>query len=261
MAVIPIQTKPDRIAGRARCHESNDGACGSIGATASFRGSVSMRVSSDPRTPPRSWPCCQASARLACAGAVRAADEPRQPIRVQFTLDRPIDAAAAPFVMAQSTACSAPKASPSRTNRQPDRRMRSRACRQGTQRYRAGRHQRTDPLPRQGQGRQPACQGGVHPAQRERPTRSSPAGAAASSVADLQGKTLGVAEGDLAIQAVAGGGQAERHQAAERQAEKIGAAVREPMLSAGQVDAVSGIVVLSAINLRTAACRRRSRAC
>ena len=33
-------------------------------------------------------------------GKVQAADEPRPPLAIQFSLDRPIDAAAAPFVMA-----------------------------------------------------------------------------------------------------------------------------------------------------------------
>src|SRR4051794_25846813 len=38
----------------------------------------------------------------ACLGAAhsRAAEETRQPIAIQFTLDRPIDASAAPFVLA-----------------------------------------------------------------------------------------------------------------------------------------------------------------
>jgi NitT/TauT family transport system substrate-binding protein len=34
------------------------------------------------------------------ANSVLAADEPRPPLAIQFSLDRPIDAAAAPFVMA-----------------------------------------------------------------------------------------------------------------------------------------------------------------
>ena len=41
--------------------------------------------------------CGMAGAGL---GPVRAADEARPPLAVQFSLDRPIDAAAAPFVMA-----------------------------------------------------------------------------------------------------------------------------------------------------------------
>lgn len=67
---------------------------------------------------------------------------------------------------------------------------------------------------------------------------------------DVEGKTLGVAEGDLSIRlwpAVA------RHNHLKPETIKlsrVGAAVREPILSAGQVDAVSGFSYLSAINLR-----------
>ncbi|WP_407158127.1 ABC transporter substrate-binding protein [Bradyrhizobium sp. STM 3557] len=70
------------------------------------------------------------------------------------------------------------------------------------------------------------------------------------TLADLDGKTVGVAEGDLSIRlwpAVA------RHNAiktAELKFAKVGAAVREPILSAGQVDAVTGFSYLSAVNLR-----------
>src|SRR6185295_9423902 len=49
-------------------------------------------------------------------------------------------------------------------------------------------------------------------------------------LSDIEGKTLGVAEGDLSI--------------------RLWPAVREPMLSAGQIDAVTGFSYLSAINLR-----------
>jgi NitT/TauT family transport system substrate-binding protein len=70
------------------------------------------------------------------------------------------------------------------------------------------------------------------------------------TLSDLDGKTVGVAEGDLSIRlwpAVA------RHNAiksAELKFAKVGAAVREPILSAGQVDAVTGFSYLSAVNLR-----------
>jgi len=43
-------------------------------------------------------------AAVAClgAGASRAADEVRPPIAIQFSFDRPLDASAAPFVVAAS---------------------------------------------------------------------------------------------------------------------------------------------------------------
>lgn len=71
-----------------------------------------------------------------------------------------------------------------------------------------------------------------------------------NGLSDIEGKTIGVAEGDLSIRlwpAVA------RHNHLKPDSVKlsrVGTAVREPILSAGQVDAVSGFSYLSAINLR-----------
>jgi len=70
------------------------------------------------------------------------------------------------------------------------------------------------------------------------------------SVSDLQGKTLGVAEGDLAIRMWPAIAKRIGFDATKIKIEKIGAAVREPMLSAGQVDAVSGMSYSSALNVR-----------
>jgi NitT/TauT family transport system substrate-binding protein len=70
------------------------------------------------------------------------------------------------------------------------------------------------------------------------------------SVTDLQGKTLGVAEGDLAIRMWPAVAKRIGFDATKIKLEKIGSAVREPMLSAGQVDAVSGMSYGSAINVR-----------
>jgi NitT/TauT family transport system substrate-binding protein len=70
------------------------------------------------------------------------------------------------------------------------------------------------------------------------------------SVSDLQGKTLGVAEGDLAIRMWPAVAKRIGIDATKIKLEKIGAAVREPMLSAGQVDAVSGMTYASALNVR-----------
>ncbi len=69
-------------------------------------------------------------------------------------------------------------------------------------------------------------------------------------LSDLEGKTFGIADSDLS----AGLWPALAHQNGihldhVRQS-RISAAVREPMLSAGQVDAVAGFSYLSAVNLR-----------
>ena len=69
-------------------------------------------------------------------------------------------------------------------------------------------------------------------------------------VTDLQGKTLGVAEGDLSIRMWPAISRRIGFDASKVKLEKIGSAVREPMLSAGQVDAVAATTFASALNLR-----------
>lgn len=70
------------------------------------------------------------------------------------------------------------------------------------------------------------------------------------SITDLQGKMLGVPEGDLAIRMWPAVVKHVGIDTGKIKLEKIGAAVREPMLSAGQVDAVSGLSYASALNVR-----------
>lgn len=67
---------------------------------------------------------------------------------------------------------------------------------------------------------------------------------------DLDGKTVGVADGDLSMRLWPALAQQNGIKAARVKFRKIGAAVREPILSAGQVDAVAGFSYLSAVNLR-----------
>jgi len=70
------------------------------------------------------------------------------------------------------------------------------------------------------------------------------------ALSDIEGKTLGVAEGDLSIRLWPALARQNGIRIASVKQEHFGAAVREPMLSAGQVDAVSGFSYLSAVNLR-----------
>jgi len=69
-------------------------------------------------------------------------------------------------------------------------------------------------------------------------------------LSDIEGKTLGIADGDLSAKLW----PALMHQNGIRaetiKRSRISAAVREPMLSAGQVDAVTGFSYLSGVNLR-----------
>ena len=70
------------------------------------------------------------------------------------------------------------------------------------------------------------------------------------ALSDIEGKTLGVAEGDLSIRLWPALARQNGIKIASVKQNKISAAVREPMLSAGQVDAVTGFSYLSAVNLR-----------
>ena len=70
------------------------------------------------------------------------------------------------------------------------------------------------------------------------------------ALSDIAGKTLGVAESDLSFRlwpALANKNGLKRDSV---KIYKMSAAVREPILSAGQVDAVAGFSYLSAVNLR-----------
>jgi NitT/TauT family transport system substrate-binding protein len=70
------------------------------------------------------------------------------------------------------------------------------------------------------------------------------------SLGSLEGRILGVAEGDLSIRLWPALARHNGIKASAVKQEKISPAVREPMLSAGQVDAVTGLSYLSAVNLR-----------
>ena len=70
------------------------------------------------------------------------------------------------------------------------------------------------------------------------------------SLAELDGKSLGLVEGDPAAKFWPAVAKLNGIKLAGIKQSVISAAVREPMLSAGQVDAVTGSSYLSAINLR-----------
>ncbi|WP_315812376.1 ABC transporter substrate-binding protein [Bradyrhizobium sp. SZCCHNR2028] len=71
-----------------------------------------------------------------------------------------------------------------------------------------------------------------------------------NGLGDIEGKTLGVAEGDLSIRLWPAVARHNHLRPETIKLSRVGAAVREPILSAGQVDAVSGFSYLSALNLR-----------
>jgi NitT/TauT family transport system substrate-binding protein len=70
------------------------------------------------------------------------------------------------------------------------------------------------------------------------------------ALADIEGKTLGVAEGDFSIWFWPALAHQNGIKIASVKLNKISPAVREPILSAGQVDAVTGFSYLAGVNLK-----------
>ena len=181
-------------------------------------------------------------------GKSQAADETRQPIAIQFSFDRPIDASAASFVLASSRGLFGSEGLAVATN-----------IASGW----------PDAIARVAAGDSDFALVDINALIRFRDKSGAPPVKAVfvlfnkapyaiiarksrgvRALSDIEGKTLGVAEGDFSIwfwPALA-------HQngikiAGVKQA-KFSPAVREPMLSAGQVDAVNGFSYLAGVNLR-----------
>jgi NitT/TauT family transport system substrate-binding protein len=187
---------------------------------------------------------------FACLGAdqTRAAGEVRPPIAIQFSLDRPVDAGAAPFILAASDGLFGSEGLAVTINSA------------------AG---SPDAIERVATGASDLALVDINVLVRFRDKSDAPPIKAVfilfnkspyaivarksrgiHALSDIEGKTLGIAEGDFSVwfwPALA-------HQNAIKMATvkvaKFSAAVREPMLSAGQVDAVTGFSYLSAVNLR-----------
>jgi NitT/TauT family transport system substrate-binding protein len=71
-----------------------------------------------------------------------------------------------------------------------------------------------------------------------------------NTLADMTGKTVGVIDGDLSIRLWPALARLNGLSLKTVKLQQVGPAVREPMLSAGQLDAISGLSYLSAIDLR-----------
>jgi NitT/TauT family transport system substrate-binding protein len=182
------------------------------------------------------------------SGQGRAQTEARQPIAIQFSLDRPIDAGAAPFVMASAKGLFGSEGLAVTIN-----------IASGS----------PDAILRVASGSSDFALVDINQLIRFRgkpdaqPVKAifmlfnrSPYAIIARksrgirALSDLDGKTLGVAERDLSIRLWPALARQNRIKQASVKQTKIAAAVREPMLSAGQVDAVTGFSYLSGVNLR-----------
>jgi NitT/TauT family transport system substrate-binding protein len=181
-------------------------------------------------------------------GESRAADEVRPPVAIQFSLDRPIDAGAAPFVMASVSGLFGSQGLAVSTN-----------IASGSQ----------DAIARVAADTSDFALVDINALIRFRDRPRAPPIKAVfvlfnqspyaiiarknrgiHALSDIEGKNLGIAEGDLSIRLWPALARQNGIKIASVKQNSISAAVREPMLSAGQVDAVTGFSYLSAVNLR-----------
>src|SRR5215213_10638831 len=183
-------------------------------------------------------------------GHALAADEPRPPLAIQFSLDRPIDAAAAPLVMATAGGLFGAEALAVTTNIASGSLDAIARVAAGTSDFALvdiNALMRFRDKDKQGGPRIKAVfvLSNKAPyaiiARRSRGVRA---------LTDIEGKNLGVAEGDLSIRLWPAVARQNGINVKNVKQSSISAAVREPMLSAGQIDAVTGFSYLSAINLR-----------
>jgi NitT/TauT family transport system substrate-binding protein len=182
------------------------------------------------------------------AGESRAADEVRPPIAIQFSLDRPLDAGAAPFVLASTRGLFASEGLAVITN-----------VASGS----------PDAIARVASGASDLALVDINVLIRFRDRPGAPPVKAVfvlfnkapyaiiarksrgiRALSDIEGKTLGVADGDFSIWFWPALAHQSGIKIANVKQAKFSPAVREPMLSAGQVDAVSGFSYLAGVNLR-----------
>jgi NitT/TauT family transport system substrate-binding protein len=187
---------------------------------------------------------------FACFGAADrlAAEQVRQPTAIQFYFDRPIDASAAPFVLAAADGLFGSEGLAVTTH-----------IADGS----------PDAIARVVAGTSDLALVDINALIRFRDRSDTPRVKAVfvlfntapyaiiarksrgiRALSDIEGKTLGVADGDLSIRLWPALARQNGIKIANVKQEHFGAAVREPMLSAGQVDAVSGFSYLAAVNLR-----------
>ena len=187
---------------------------------------------------------------FACFGVTgsRAQGEVRPPTAILFSLDRPIDASAAPFVLASSRGLFGSEGLAVTTN-----------IASGW----------ADAIARVARGDSDFALVDINVLIRFRDKSGAPPVKAVfvlfnkapyaiiarksrgiHALSDIEGKTLGVAEGDFSIWFWPALAHQNGIKIASVKQAKFSPAVREPMLSAGQVDAVNGFSYLAGVNLR-----------
>lgn len=189
---------------------------------------------------------------IAVSGAshVRAADEPRQPVAIQFSLDRPMDAAAAPFVMAATGGLFTAEGLAVTTNvasGSPDAIARVAAGSSDFALVDINSLIRFRDKDKQGGPAIKAVFVLFNKAPYAIIARKS---RGVRALSDIEGKNLGAAEGDLSVRLWPAVARQNGIKLKHVKQSSISASVREPMLSAGQIDAVTGFSYMSGINLR-----------
>lgn len=193
---------------------------------------------------------CMGLAGLACFGATArlAAAGDMQPVAIQFSFDRPLDSSMAPFLVAASRGLFGAEHLSVTFNQA------------------AG---SADAIARVAKGDSDLALVDLNELIRAHDTlQGAPAKAVfvffnrapyailarksrgIHTLVDIEGKTVGVADSDLSMRLWPALALNNGINAAQVKFYKVSAAVREPILSAGQVDAVTGFSYLSAVNLR-----------
>ncbi len=177
-----------------------------------------------------------------------AAGEPRPPVAIQFSFDRPIDASAAPFMLAASQGLFGAEGLAVATNIASS---------------------PADAIARVASGASDFAMIDINVLIRFRDKSDAPPiksvfvlfnkapyaiiarkSRGIRALSDMEGKTLGVAEGDFSIWFWPALARQNGIKLASVKQAKLSPAVREPMLAAGQVDAVTAFSYLAGINLR-----------
>ena len=183
---------------------------------------------------------------LACVGA--AAEEAKQPVAIQFSFDRPLEASAAPFVVALDHGLFSAEGLAVSTN-----------IASGS----------PDAIARVASDASDLALVDINELIRFRDQANAPPVKAVfvlfnkspyafvarksrgiHALSDLEGKTVGVADSDFSIRMWPALARQNGIKLASVKLNRISAAVREPILSAGQVDAVAAFSYLAAVNLR-----------
>ena len=187
---------------------------------------------------------------VACFGTVKspAADDAKQPLAIQFSFDRPLEASVAPFVVALDHGLFSAEGlavSTNIANGSPDA-----IARVASDASDLALVDINELIRFRDQANAPPVKA-VFVLFNESPyafvARKS---RGIRALSDLEGKTVGVADSDFSIRMWPALARQNGIKIASVKLNRISAAVREPILSAGQVDAVAGFSYLAAVNLR-----------